>query len=318
MPEPNDHSKFAQLILKIDPRSRLLHTWELTGGVSARVTALEIERPDGLHRKLVVRQHGLTDLQRNPNIAADEFNLLQILQSAGVPAPVPYYFDQSGDIFPTPFVVIEYIEGHTEFLPVDLGAFLLTLATQLAQLHRTDWSRFDLSFLPDQAELYDHKLTSRPTHLDESLGEGLIRAVLEPAWPFPHRNPSVLLHGDYWPGNILWHKSRLAGIIDWEDAHVGDPLADLAISRLEILWAFDMAAMRTFTRHYQSLIDLDFSALPCWDLCAALRPAFQIATWAGTPAREQARRIKHHLFVAQAFEALSSQQRKLGLIPLDM
>jgi len=65
--------------------------------------------------------------------------------------------------------------------------------------------------------------------------------------------------------------------------------------------------MRTFTLHYQSQLALDFSALPYWDLCAALRPAFQIATWAGTPAREEAMRIKHHLFVAQAFEALSSQ-----------
>ena len=110
MPEPNDHSKFEQLLLKIDPQSRLLHTWELTGGVSARVTALEIERPNSRHRKLVVRQHGVTDLRRNPSIAADEFNLLQILQSAGVPAPVPYYFDQSGDVFPAPLVVIEYIE----------------------------------------------------------------------------------------------------------------------------------------------------------------------------------------------------------------
>jgi aminoglycoside phosphotransferase (APT) family kinase protein len=305
MPESDDHSKLEQLILRIDPQSRLLHAWVLTGGVSARVAALEIERPDGLHQKLVVRQHGATDVQRNPNIAADEFNLLQILRAAGVPAPVPYYCDQSSDIFPTPFVVIEYIEGHTEFSPVDLEGFLLTLATHLAQLHSTDWSLFDLSFLPDQAKLYDAKFKDRPTHLDDSLEEGRICDVLEPAWPFPHRNTPVLLHGDYWPGNILWHKGHLAGIIDWEDAHVGDPLADLAISRLEVLWAFDMDAMRTFTRQYQSLINLDFSALPYWDLCAALRPAFQIATWAGNPAREEAIRIKHHLFVAQAFEALS-------------
>jgi aminoglycoside phosphotransferase (APT) family kinase protein len=305
MPEPNDHEKFEQLIFKIDPQSRLIHTWELTGGVSARVTALEIERPDGLNRRLVVRQHGATDLQRNPNIAGDEFNLLQILQSAGVPAPVPCYFDQSCHIFPAPFVVVEYIEGHTEFSPVSRDDFLRAVAAYLAQFHSTDWSRFDLSFLPDQVTLYNEKLRGHPTKLDDSLKEGRIRDMLEPAWPFPHRNPSGLLHGDYWPGNILWHKGRLAGIIDWEDAHVGDPLADLAISRLEILWAFDMDAMRTFTRHYESLLKLDFSSLPYWDLCAALRPAFQIATWASTPAREEAMRMKHHLFVAQAVEALS-------------
>ena len=229
---------------------------------------------------------------------------------------MPYYFDQSGDVFPAPLVVIEYIEGYTEFSPVNLEDYLLTLATHLAQLHSTDWSRFDLSFLPDQITLYEEKLTSRPTPLDDSLEEGPIRDLLEPAWPFPHRNPSVLLHGDYWPGNILWHKGRFAGIIDWEDAHVGDPLADLAISRLDILWAFDMDAMSTFTRHYQSLINLDFSALPYWDLCAALRPAFQIATWAGNLAREEDMRIKHRLFVAQALEALSLNNANPACSPL--
>ncbi len=96
MTESTEDNKFEQVVHKIDPQSKLLRTWELKGGISARVTVLEIERPDGHTQKMVVRQHGDVDLKHNPNIAADEFKLLQLLQSVGVAAPMPYHLDQSG------------------------------------------------------------------------------------------------------------------------------------------------------------------------------------------------------------------------------
>ncbi|HEU5369858.1 MAG TPA: hypothetical protein VFU69_15405, partial [Ktedonobacterales bacterium] len=95
-------STFAQVLYKFAPQSRLLRAWDLQGGVSARVTALEIERPDGQHEKLLVRQHGAADLASNPQIAADEFGLLRVLRSVGLPAPTPYYLDESGEMFATP------------------------------------------------------------------------------------------------------------------------------------------------------------------------------------------------------------------------
>src|SRR5207247_7286541 len=109
MTASKEDKKFEQVVQKIDPQSKLLRTWELKGGVSAQMTALEIERPGGQTKKMIVRRHGKVDLKRNPQIAADEFKLLQILQSAGLATPAPYYLDQSGEIFPTPYVVIEYI-----------------------------------------------------------------------------------------------------------------------------------------------------------------------------------------------------------------
>ena len=63
MTESIEDDKFEQVVHKIDPQSKLLRTWELQGGISARVTALEIERPDGHTKKMVVRQHGVVDLK---------------------------------------------------------------------------------------------------------------------------------------------------------------------------------------------------------------------------------------------------------------
>ncbi len=307
MPESTEDNKFEQVVHKIDPQSKLLRTWELKGGISVRVTVLEIERPDGHTQKMVVRQHGDVDLKHNPNIAADEFKLLQLLQSVGVAAPMPYHLDQSGDIFSTPYLVIAYIEGKTEFAPSNVPDFILQLATQLYRIHHVDCSHLDVSFLPQQEKRYAEKLKERPTNVDESVDEGHIRDVLESVWPLPQRNPSVLLHGDFWPGNIVWKDTQLAAVIDWEDAALGDPLADVANGRREILWAFGIDAMRSFTHQYQALTTIDFTHLPYWDLCAALRTASQIAEWATDDISKKTMREGHTWFITQAFEKLSVQ-----------
>ncbi|HEX9135079.1 MAG TPA: aminoglycoside phosphotransferase family protein, partial [Ktedonobacteraceae bacterium] len=144
-----------------------------------------------------------------------------------------------------------------------------------------------------------------PTTVDESVDDRQIRDALASAWPFPQRNSSVLLHGDFWPGNILWKDGQLVAVIDWEDAALGDPLADVANSRLEILWAFGIDAMQRFTHQYQSMTTIDFTNLPYWDLCAALRPASQFAAWAPDDITEKTMRERHSWFITQAFEKLS-------------
>jgi aminoglycoside phosphotransferase (APT) family kinase protein len=302
-----EDTTFERVVHKLDPQSKLLRIWELKGGVSSQVTALEALRPDGHTQKMIVRQHGQVDLKHNPQVAADEFKLLHLLHSVGLAAPKPYYLDQSGEIFSAPYLVIEYIEGKPEFAPADLPDLLLQLATHLSRIHQVDGSKLDLSFLPKLEKRYAETLRERPARVDESLDEGHIRDALEAVWPFPQRNTSVLLHGDFWPGNILWRDGQLVAVIDWEDAQVGDPLADVANSRLEILWAFGLDAMQRFTQQYQSLTAIDFTHLPYWDLCAALRPIAQLAQWGLDDTTARTMRERHRWFVTQAFEKLSIQ-----------
>jgi aminoglycoside phosphotransferase (APT) family kinase protein len=299
--------QFQQLVQKLDSQSNLLQAWQLHGGVSAQVTALEIEQPQQATKKIVVRQYGALDLQQNPNIAAHEFRLLQGLYALGLAVPMPYFFDQTGEIFATPYLVIEYMEGTTEFAPADLSAFIVQMATQLSLIHAIDMSSLDLSFLPKQDQKYAKKFSERPLKLDDSLAEGRIRDVLEAVWPFPQPNKTSLLHGDFWPGNLLWQQGQLIAVIDWEDAELGDPLAEVAITRLELLWAFGKAAMTHFTQQYRSLTALDFTSLPYWDLCAALRPAFKLGEWAADDLAEKRMRARHHWFITQAFHRLTQQ-----------
>jgi aminoglycoside phosphotransferase (APT) family kinase protein len=297
-----DEAAFARLARKIAPDAVLLRVWPLHGGVSARVTAFELEDGDGSRRTLVTRQHGAVDLARNPNIAADEFALLRVVWRAGIPVPEPVLVEPSGEVFSSPVLVVSYVDGESLF---DLGGapdLITQLATQLARIHRVDCSGGALAFLPRQEDVWGRKIANRPEKLDDSIDEGRIRDALEVAWPWPQRNASALLHGDYWPGNILWRAGRLAGILDWEDAALGDPLFDLANSRLEVLWAFGAEAMANFTAAYTSAIAIDLTNLPGWDLCAALRHGPNISALAEDATAEARMRARYHYFVVQALE----------------
>lgn len=298
-----DSTPFHRLARQLDPHSRLLRVWPLTGGYSADVTAFEIEHADRRREKFVVRRHGEADLTANPNIAADEFTLLATLQSAGLPVPPPVLVD--ADSFPTPVIVVGFVDGVSEFAPPDPVVFAVALAEWLARIHRLSPPSVNLAFLPDHAAQVAARLSALPAAADADLREPEIRAVLSSAWPWQPRNRPVLLHGDFWPGNLLWRDARLAAIIDWEDAALGDPLADVGNTRLEVLWAFGDAAMHAFTRRYRQLqSSLDYANQPYWDVFAALRPAAALPTWGLDLSTERTMRTRLAAFTASALAAL--------------
>lgn len=291
---------FRRLVHRLDPEATLVRAWPLTGGVSATITAVELARADGARSRVIVRRHGAVDRGRNPHLARDEFALMGHAHAAGLPVPRPLLVSEAGDPFPGAALVIAYVDGAPEFAPTDRDGFLATAAATLARIHR-------LAATPDLAFLPRTKLAPgpRPDHLDDAMGEGRIRDALAAAGEISQANPDVLLHGDYWPGNLLWHDGDLAAVIDWEDAHTGDPLADLGNSRLEWLWAFGPEAMTEFSRVYLAEAAINTGNLPYWDLAAALRQCGKFASWGLDPAEEARMRHQHAWFVAQALAALT-------------
>lgn len=298
-----DHGVLEHALHRLYPAARLVAARALTGGVSAQVLALEARHPDGRAETVVLRRHGPADLARNPEIAAQEFRLLQLVQAAGMPAPAPLHLETGRDILPTPWLLQGFIDGETEDGPADLDDRMRQLAQALAAIHRVPAA--DVSFLPRQEDAAAALIARARPEPDEGLAEPRLRTALAAAWPPPHRNPAALLHGDYWPGNVLWRQGRLQAVVDWEDAATGDPLADLANARLELFLDLGEDAMAAFTRHYLARAGIDTAALPLWELWAALRPIAGLPGW-GLGAEEEAEfRASHRAFTARALAASS-------------
>ena len=305
MSQTMDTQIIEQVLQRFAPNSQLLSFQELVGGVSAQVIAIAFVDAEGQEHQWVLRLHGERDRQRNPQIAKDEFRLYQILQSAHVSVPTPYFLDTACDILPVPYFIMGYVKGKTVFAPVDATAFLQQMARTLAEIHQVS---DDVSFLPDAKSHYKNRFQTSVRQI-----ESPIRDALQAFWDMTPINKGGLLHGDFWLGNVLWDDGKLVAVIDWEDAKRGDPLIDLANSRLEVLWAFGEEAMRQFTQDYLSAMPLlDLSQLPYWELCIAhQKPTSDFDAWAegwvdyGRPDVTGATfRTRYQWFIEQAIEKI--------------
>jgi aminoglycoside phosphotransferase (APT) family kinase protein len=293
-----DAAAFRNVLRRVDPNLRLVSSRDLPGGVSAQVSALEAVSADGVATSLVVRQYGAWQREHDPDSAAHESHLLSLLHAAGLRVPRPLLADDSGTILPGPYLVIEYVDGDAMIDPalatLPEATVISQLATELARIHDAAVPLGDLPYLTDMTRYAARRIRDRPVVPDESLNEPAVRAALDRIWPPPVVNEPVLLHGDFWPGNTLWRDGALVAVIDWEDAGIGDPVADVSNARMEICIGYGAAAAREFARQYRALRPaVDLSTLPHWDLYAALRHAGRIGTW-GLPPAELARLQSGH------------------------
>jgi aminoglycoside phosphotransferase (APT) family kinase protein len=283
------------VVRSIDPGLCVVASRPLAGGVSAQTTAIDTRNPGGQSQSFVLRQYGPANLAADSRAASHEFRLLTLLRAAGLPVPRPYRADESGAVLDGPWLVIEFIDAQAITEPANPAPGVTSqLAAALASLHRARFGLGDAPWLADIRDSSARKIASRPGTADESLSEPAIRAALAGRWPPPVCNQPRLLHCDFWPGNTLWRDGKLVSVIDWEDAQLGDPLADLGNTRLELAMLCGMKAVAEFTRQYCALMPgLEMSALPYWDLYAALRPAGKMAGW-GMPAGQLAAMTQGH------------------------
>jgi aminoglycoside phosphotransferase (APT) family kinase protein len=116
------------------------------------------------------------------------------------------------------------------------------------------------------------------------------KAVWEMArdlWPGLRPVPPTLVHIDYWPGNILWHRGRIAAVVDWEEAAYGDPGIDVAYCRMEMVLSGVGHVADEFLRAYETARGRRVENLAFWELTAAARPMFSPEGWiTESPARE--------------------------------
>jgi aminoglycoside phosphotransferase (APT) family kinase protein len=116
-----------------------------------------------------------------------------------------------------------------------------------------------------------------------------------------------LLHGDFWPENLIWHEGVVVAILDWEDAALGDPLSDVACCRLELRYKFGKAGSQRFTQAYAGHRVLDHERLALWQVYVAAAAQRFMGEWRLAPALETHMRTEALASIREAGAVLMGQ-----------
>ena len=242
------------------------------------------------------------DRDRSPTVL--EHEVLTALHSAGLAVPRPLLVHRGGGGI-EPYLVMAHIEGTTVVEFADVPSALDQMARFLATLHGLD---VDALSLPGLEPLEDPLVAAVDYLPDDPVGEAVGRALggLADAWP-PNR--PGLVHGDYWPGNVIWRAGALTAVIDWEDVGRGDPLADLATARVELACAYGAEAMGIFTDRYRvaggpALASGDLRWLPAWEVYVSASALATMGQWGLDPDDEARRRRTTRRFFDRAADDL--------------
>ncbi|GAA1576223.1 aminoglycoside phosphotransferase family protein [Kribbella karoonensis] len=153
--------------------------------------------------------------------------------------------------------------------PVGTPETLRAAGAALTRLHAIELQPADhLPFRPRPIAVDDFATDRRtgrmPTTalLDEA--DNVVRAHGLPP------SPSVFLHGDVWPGNMLWSAGTVAALIDWKTAGVGAPGVDLSELRKQTAITFGPTAPAHVLEGWQQAIDREALHVSYWDAVAAL------------------------------------------------
>jgi aminoglycoside phosphotransferase (APT) family kinase protein len=273
----------------------------LAGGASRLLWALEVSI-DGEHPlELVLRQDPPGRIHDGG--MALEFELLRAAADNGVPVPRVYWCCPDQEVLGSPFFAMQRIEGEA------IGRRLLRdahyasaratmtseLGSILARIHRIDPTTPAL-----KGRLAEPSQAAVPSVVEiDRIAQGYRELALEPhpvldlaeRWlreraPRPDR--LCVVHGDYRIGNVMFDARGTRAILDWELAHVGDPVEDLGWlcvrawryggerpvggigTREELLAAYEAEAGRA----------VDPEALRFWEACGNYKLALVFITQA--------------------------------------
>lgn len=266
-----------QIVAAHFPGETLETAERMQGGVSADVYRLQLEADGEPARDLVLRIHGQTHGGHEANT---EFELLKFAHVAGLPVQTPILVDASCTHLPAPYLIAGYVDGTTEIAEDNLDERLGVMARVMVALHSA--STDALPGLPARTDPIPDLIRFLPPTEDDQA----FHPALEALKSAPYAGAPVPLHGDFWPGNLVWQGSKLAAILDWEDAAIGDPLSDVACTCLELRYLFGGGVMERFADAYGAHAPIDRSRLTLWLAYVSAAALRHMGDWRLPAARE--------------------------------
>jgi len=205
-------------------------------GVSREAWAVDITTAQGdVKAWFMLWDRGIGPVSNTVFELTREAAVLRALANTAVPVPRIHGVSSELQAF-----LMERIDGQTHFPaltdPVERQTTAADFMAHLAQLHKIDCQQLTL---PDSFPMP----ANGPEHatLQIALWWDIYRQKVKTPdplttfglqWAERHApqqvERTVLVHGDTGPGNFIYRDGKTQAIIDWELAHLGDPMEDLA------------------------------------------------------------------------------------------
>ncbi len=228
---------------------------ELYGGLTSKVWRCELAD----RTAVVVKQVApLTDADE---LVSGEVAALRALEGAATSTgvvPSLLGFDATERV-----IVMSAMEGDQVVAAEELRPRIGAMAQWLVELHDTEpvpslrpWRRWG----PDAARYPEN--SSRP-ELWAEYAEVWDAIEQTPWMDSPHRR---LLHRDVHPLNVLWAGSSISAVVDWANACIGHPHADVAHLRWNLAVLVDINAADELVELYREAGGIDEGYDPMWDL----------------------------------------------------
>lgn len=288
MTSPRELQTWLESILK----GRIAAWEQLTAGNSRTTWMADVET-DGATQRVVLR----TEVGDGPFSGTEltllrEATLYRAVSETDVPTPRLIAADDR-----TGTIAMSRVDGEPAWNPRALDDLLVALA----QLHQLDVDDLELPGL-ERTSLGDVDLWGRVAAARIAPASPLVDFALDFLRRHHPGEPErlVLCHGDAGPGNFLHDGERVTGLLDWEFAHIGDPLDDLAwITVRAILFGVDLPDFDRRVREiYVPLtgVELDESRLRYWQAVVILRNLVTCLALTSNPVRGRDRLV-HHMIV---------------------
>jgi aminoglycoside phosphotransferase (APT) family kinase protein len=218
---------------RLSPGARMDDLRRLTAGATQEVWRFELVEGERRTPLILRRAPGGTRVSETAIGLEIEARLLEAAAARDVPVPPVRYVLTPEDGLGHGFIM-GFVEGETlggrivrsealaparEFLARQCGEVL-------AKLHTIDPDAFPMLRRLTPAELVEQYSTAyQNSNWPRPVFELAFRWLREHCPPAP--KTTALVHGDFRNGNLMIGPDGVRAVLDWEIAHVGDPMEDL-------------------------------------------------------------------------------------------
>lgn len=267
----------------------------IPGGASRETYRVQLKTPDGT-RGVILRRDPKTSLIDTER--ALEYRTYAAVHGRGIPVPEPLLLEEDPAPLERPFSLMAEVAGcesavaaladpNLAGLRETVGRAKWTLLGRLAAMRVDELGVDEFMPVPEHAAARELEYWAGVIEADALHPQPVAAAAVR--WLRRHLPPPsprhVLVHGDFRSGNFLFDRQgNIRAVLDWEMAHIGDPLEDLAWS-LDPLWGWPERHLAGGLLPRAQAIDLweqasgmtvDRAAFRWWQIFASLKA---LAIW---------------------------------------